>query len=516
MAKLSKNQTIWIATLAGLAIFAMLELAGTILTDGVIVYPLDDPYIHLAMAEQMVAGGYGVNPGEFASADSSILFPVLLMPFVGTGFHAYLPLLYNALGLGLSLMFLAKLVLESGLAERPRIVLLFLLAAPIALNFQGLALLGMEHALHLATVLMALLGLTRWLKSGGLNGLLVLAILLGPLLRYEALGLSLVLSLAIFLSGHKKAGAGLAFGAVLPLVAFGFWLKSLGLSALPNSVLAKASFVGPDENAMWVLVSHNFGAHGNLPYALSFVMAAVGLFAMAVWKWPDRRIRILALTAAAVALGHAMLGKFGWSNRYEIYALTYVSLSVLVLLSHARFFSLGLGGALLAGFALYGHFLLLNAVNGPANIYNQQWQMGRLARAWDGPVLAGDIGLVSYGNPNKVVDLYGLASTQALAARRGPAPAGWPNQMAEAESAGMAMVYDGWLAKHLLPGWTRVAFLDLRVPVTILSTRVSIYATSPEMVAPVRALLEPFSNTLPRYAILEMTGDDTPETKEGR
>ena len=35
-------------------------------------YPLDDVYIHLAMAEQIAAGGYGVNAGEFASAASSL------------------------------------------------------------------------------------------------------------------------------------------------------------------------------------------------------------------------------------------------------------------------------------------------------------------------------------------------------------------------------------------------------------------------------------------------------------
>lgn len=516
MAALSKNQIIWFPTLAGLAIFAMLEAAGLMLTEGVFVYPLDDPYIHLSMAEQMVAGGYGVNPGEYASADSSILFPVLLMPFVGTGFHAYLPLIYNAVGLGVSLFLLANLALESHLATRPRLLLPVLLTAPVALNFQGLAMLGMEHALHLAIMLMALLGLSRWLKSGRLNGLLIAAILLGPLLRYEALGLSLVLSITLFLSGHRKAGAGLALGATLPLAAFGLWLQSLGLAALPNSVLAKAPYVGPDANALWVALCSNFGPYGNRPFALFFVAVSALLFALALWRWHDRKTRVLALVAAAVGLGHALLGKFGWSNRYEIYALAYVSLSVLLLLPRGRFVPLGLGAAIVAGVALYGSFLLQNAVNGPANIYNQQWQMGRLARAWDAPVLANDIGLVSYGNPNKVIDLYGLASTQALDARRGPALAGWPNQMAENEDAGLAMVYDGWLAKHLLPGWERVAYLDLRVPVTILTTRVSIYATSPEMVAPLLAVLEPFSSTLPNFVNLEMVGEDASQIEEGR
>ena len=39
---------------------------------GVFEYPLDDVYIHLAMAEKIARGTYGVNLGEPASASSSI------------------------------------------------------------------------------------------------------------------------------------------------------------------------------------------------------------------------------------------------------------------------------------------------------------------------------------------------------------------------------------------------------------------------------------------------------------
>ncbi len=518
MSRLSENRMISIALLAGMSIFTMLVLAGLMLTDGVFVYPLDDPYIHLSMAEQMVAGGYGVNPGEYASADSSILFPVLLMPLAGTGFHEFLPLVYNAAGLALALVLLAKIIANSGLG--PRAALLALVVAPLGLNFQGVALLGMEHMLHVAVMLMGMLGLMRWLKTGHINAMLIAAILLGPLLRYEGLGLSLVLSAALFLSGHKKAGAVLALGSALPLVAFGLWLQSLGLHFAPNSVMAKAPVAGPEGSALWAILSSNFGQYGNLPYVLIFVLIGAGLFALVLWRWPDRRVRYIALVAAAVALGHAVLGKFGWSNRYEIYALAYVSLSSIVLagqlLPRGRIVAVVLSAALFGGVAAYGSFLLKNAVNGPANIYNQQWQMGRLARAWGAPVVANDIGLVSYRNENKVVDIYGLASSEALEGRRTPSPVGWPNQMATDENAGLAMVYDGWLSKHLAPGWELVAYLDLRVPVTILTTRVSIYATSPDMVAPVQALLSQFSGTLPRFARLEMRGSHGPQTEEGR
>ena len=61
-----------VGALAALAGFAALQLAAFLIA-GVFEYPLDDVYIHLAMAEGIVAGGYGVNPGEPASAASSTM-----------------------------------------------------------------------------------------------------------------------------------------------------------------------------------------------------------------------------------------------------------------------------------------------------------------------------------------------------------------------------------------------------------------------------------------------------------
>ena len=57
--------------LAALAGFLLWEIAA-LLHAGVFEYPLDDVYIHLAIASEIMRGGYGVNAGEPASAASSI------------------------------------------------------------------------------------------------------------------------------------------------------------------------------------------------------------------------------------------------------------------------------------------------------------------------------------------------------------------------------------------------------------------------------------------------------------
>ena len=59
----------WIAVLSACISFVGLQ-ALAFAYAGVFEYPLDDVYIHLAMAEGISQGTYGVNPGVAASAAS--------------------------------------------------------------------------------------------------------------------------------------------------------------------------------------------------------------------------------------------------------------------------------------------------------------------------------------------------------------------------------------------------------------------------------------------------------------
>ena len=57
-----------LALCAGLVFPALLAIAAVLAGNGgAFAYPLDGPYIHLALAEQILHGHYGLNPGEPAS-----------------------------------------------------------------------------------------------------------------------------------------------------------------------------------------------------------------------------------------------------------------------------------------------------------------------------------------------------------------------------------------------------------------------------------------------------------------
>lgn len=45
------------------AIIAMFVAMAMVLSDGHFIYPIDDAYIHLALAENILDGHYGINPG---------------------------------------------------------------------------------------------------------------------------------------------------------------------------------------------------------------------------------------------------------------------------------------------------------------------------------------------------------------------------------------------------------------------------------------------------------------------
>src|SRR4030067_1209007 len=68
-----------------------------ILNSGLIVYTTDDAYIHLALAENILKGHYGVNLQEYSSLSSSILWPFILIPLTGFSFGYLIPLIVNTL-----------------------------------------------------------------------------------------------------------------------------------------------------------------------------------------------------------------------------------------------------------------------------------------------------------------------------------------------------------------------------------------------------------------------------------
>src|SRR5690606_34105077 len=139
-------------------LFSAILLAGLILyffktsivqNDGNFVYPLDDAYIHMAMAKNLAfEGQWGVTRHEFSSASSSILYTLLnALTFKLFGITEYGPLLLN-MGAGFLIFFALWKIFGQ---ERINFlaVLIFCLLAIFLTPLPSLILSGMEHTLQI-------------------------------------------------------------------------------------------------------------------------------------------------------------------------------------------------------------------------------------------------------------------------------------------------------------------------------------------------------------------------------
>jgi len=511
-------------------VFLLLNLWGVALNGGVFVYPLDDAYIHLSMAEQIAKGEYGINPSQFAAADSSILYPFLLLPVFGIEFQQYMPLILNGAALLWGVLIIEKIFEKAGFyAGRTTrtFMVLALFIAPLSLNMIGVSMLGMEQSLHVLTVLYALYGVALWVSEKRLNLYLIAAILLGPLIRYEAMGLSLLLSAMLFLDGRKRAGLGLATLAIIPLLGFSWFLVTQDGNSLPNSVVRKVIIAEASDLQGVGLLLKNF------TYRPEYALVAwlfLGLAALFTALLAHAKIRqdSLALRLGLIAifslLGQGFVGRNGLGNRHETYVIVLAGIALLIVL-RGPLAQKGLarwGSAVLALAALLlplPHFSQQSISFGPLsmhNVFDQQWQMGRFARDYlNAPVAVNDIGLPSYRNENDVLDLWGLASHEALSAWAEPKPRGWVNALVDRSGADLAMIYESWILPGVSRGWYKIGYFKIRGEAhAVAGPWVALYATNEAAISRLQALLREFQPTLPDPRMLDILAAPIPYIPE--
>jgi len=491
------------------ALPAVLLVAQVHFTCGV-VYSLDDPYIHLALARQILHGHYGINPGEFAAPSSSILWPFLLAPFAFTRLSEFLPLVINLGALVVAVWWLQRW-LETYLS--PWWALVATMAFAFALNLYGLALSGMENSLQVTLVIIVALSLMRerqndlTLRSrakpasdaGALAWPFWLAIILLPLIRYEGLAISLPVLAYLVLSPGQRVASVAAGGVIAAGVGgFSLFLYSHGVGLLPASVLAKSglsllqTLPGPE-----VILN-------NLEPQLFFV--AIAVFA-AVLFLREGRIREALLLVLAPSAAHLLFGRYGWFGRYHIYFAAWTVILFVTVYARAGLMRLRfVTAAIVVWFAfasLDNMIATLTTPLGSRNIADQQKQMAIIARDYlDEAVAVNDLGFVSFYARHYILDLGGLASYEALRARANPATDVWVAELMGGHHVEQAMVYDGLFARRPAH-WIRVATLRLPLPrVTVGGDEVAFYSTSPQAAARLRQALANYRNSSRQAAMM--------------
>jgi hypothetical protein len=456
--------------LAGLILVLLAEIGLVLIaTHGHFVYALEAGYTHLALAQHIAQGHYGLFPGEAAAPSSSILFPFLLAALSPLGMGTMLPLAINilaTLAIGVFGVLLARQCAIPLSSVPPFSLFLTTAVLAIALDLPGLAITGLEHSIHIAMTVAYLLGLVRFVVSGRCDWWWIACIIVQPLIRFEAAGM-LVADALIFVA-FRKYGYALAMVAigVLFVGGYSYFLHSLGLPLLPGSVLTRSDW----SNAAVVSHSGPFtiatAIFKNLYTNLNSFGAAQMLGGVALGiAWlagssiaPSRRplgqsnqiklatLAFMIFVTAAQLLG----GKIGSvPPRYEGYVLALNLYGLAIIYrekvsdwcTHASL--LRVSGTcvafllIFAGYATQFVFVPTRArdeFRGPFQLHRFVTEFYRAAVATD------QLGYVNYDNRSYVLDLSGIASDAARKARAENSSLQWMDTLLARHNIGLALI----------------------------------------------------------------------------
>ncbi|WP_263383199.1 hypothetical protein [Granulicella arctica] len=486
--------------------------------DGHFIYALDDPYIHLALAENLAHGHYGINPTEFSSPSSSVLWPFLLIPLAGTAMHSYVPLFWNLLFGLLSACLIGWAVArwppqrdEQGRMpfwQQMITALLLMLSANIA----SLTFVGMEHVLQILLSICCAIGIMEALSDREIPTWCLAATIIAPMVRYENLAITVAICFALAGTRQwKKAWTVLGL-AVAPLIAFSGYLVSRGLPVLPMSVLVKGNVYisgGPLYKVFKQVRSDIFQC---LVDPERFTISILFLiFVGLTWTATTRARRFTYAGVAVLGALQLAIGRFQWFFRYEVYALIFLLLICVRVLSDRPKFMFGyfaLGLVFCASPFIRATELTVSASE---EIYRQQFQMHRfVTEFYHGDYAVNDLGLVSYQRTpgTYVLDVFGLASVEA--SRQNPKTQEWLSGITKRHAISLAMLYPEWF--QIPESWTPVAKMCVpSTPININEPCMVFYSTDPAATARIRADLARFEPTLPD----DVTFYFDPERREG-
>ncbi|MFC2132058.1 hypothetical protein ACFLSQ_11550, partial [Bacteroidota bacterium] len=392
-------------------------------------YPLDDPYIHLAIAKNFSEFGvWGPTQYEFASSSSSIMFTLLLSFFFVIGLKTVLiSLIINLLGAGLLFWILNKIaILEDWRKSTYNIIsILILIFAPtIALVFSG-----MEHILHISVSLLLVYYAADIIsgKTGNKSTLLLTIFsFLAVSLRYETLFLIFVIVILFLIRRKFIPLLFISLGALIPITIFGLISLKNGSYFLPNTLLIKG--ISPEitlsgilnQSILWIERIFTY------PHLLTcFLLLSFNIFSSPKEKRNlNNKWFVFSVIVIFSLILHLTFARIGWFYRYEAY------LAVLSIFSLAPYFNrkfkleLNLSDLLLKNkitiviliilfIPLSYRFIssLYKASLAPKNIYEQQIQTAEFIKTNNyKSVVLNDIGAVSYYNDIKIIDLLGLAN----------------------------------------------------------------------------------------------------------
>ncbi len=430
-------------------------------------YPLDDTYIHLAMARTLVEHGiWGLTRFDPAAASSSPLYTLLLaggLALTPERWHLAMPLVLNLAAVPLVTAAAAAVlvpVARGAVGGVPPLA--GVLLASLAIPLPVMVLCGMEHALQAAIVIAVPFVIVRAATGAiALRHPMVIGLVSGMLLgavRYDTLVVAAACAVILVAARQGRLGTALCLGAALPGTALGLiWIGHEGW-LLPNSILMKR-LLNADGLPQEIIGLKLLGV-----LMLTVAVAAVATAVSRIAGWRSWQVLYAAqalVYATALAAAHAV----GWLFRYEAAATGSLVVALLALtqlwaVTAWRPVLVSVAAGTVAVRAFFAAILALGSAS------DREWEHlapARLVQQWfpRSAVVANDVGAMAWINPDvRVLDLVGLANNAMAGLRQAPGRIG-PEAVrdwAAAQGAEIAVLQVCWsqVQPFIPPEWVQV------------------------------------------------------------
>jgi hypothetical protein len=511
--------------------------ASLALNEGNLVYALDDAYIHVAMAKNFSQHGvWGVTSHEFSSTSSSLLWTLLLSGlFAIFGVNEAIPLLINFFSAAVLLVLIYYFLQEFKFSFWSQTLMLisFILFIPLPYLVLG----GLEHVLQIVIFLgylyIAASG-TTWQQDSRSHSIkklipLFLMALLTVMVRYE--GLFIVFAVSLLLLIRKRLFISLinAASGLLPAVVYGVISISKGWYFLPNSVLLKGT--RPDITSFGKIVEFIYGGLRQMVYNVHLLVLLICVLAVlwlvhkkhrGLWGCPG----IMGMVFVVIFACQMFFSESGYfMNRYPWirYDSYLVAVGLFVVFTGVGYLTERREGEQrkdFAGISIVVFLIFVMAlplaergvrtsvkvVRAAANIYGQQYQMGRfMQKYYPGETAAvNDIGAVCFLGNIRCFDVWGLATKEVGDLQLNKTfTAANIEEAARRSGARVAVVYDQFfrlvgIDADLPRSWIKVG--EWRIPDNVVCVRdtVSFFALNESEAAFLAANLRDFVPSLPK------------------
>jgi hypothetical protein len=401
--------------------------------DGHLIYVLDDGYIHMAVAKNLVLHGvWGVDKYGFSSATSSPLWIFILAGCqLVCGLHEITPLVINIVACSLIVFYVFYRLRKINCHPVLNLVVLWLVI--FCTPLPTLTFTGMEHTLHILATLLFLFQAAKVIAAEVPSRReIILLFLLSFFLvsiRYE--GLFPVSMVCLLLMARKRRAISVILGIVafLPVLLFGIVSMSFGWKFLPNSILLKGKIPQYSVQGMVELFYKGYWSILDNPHILMLLLAALLLLLYLLrsgFTWTLAPIMLVVFSGTT--LMHMLFSRAGWF-RYEAYLVTIGIVTIAVAgqpelpaisfkdfkNNPFQYFS-ALALVIILFIPLLRRTVIPWMRTQPAsrNVYEQQYQMGLFLKEYyqGKTVAANDIGAINLLADIRCIDLIGLSNLE--------------------------------------------------------------------------------------------------------